>query len=150
MTDTRKIFVVHGHDIAVREAVCRFLERCGFEPVVLHEQANQGKTIIEKFETHADVSFAVVLLTPDDEMEANGVKFAKRARQNVILELGYFTGRLGRDRVCALKVGQLELPSDILGLVWTEFDPSGGWKQALAKELQAAGLEVDWNKVMNS
>jgi predicted nucleotide-binding protein len=143
-----KVFIVHGHEEAPREAVARFLERIGLDPIILHEQANQGKTVIEKFEAHADVGFAIVLLTPDDIGGPAGGQQQPRARQNVILELGYFIGRLSRARVCALKAGDLELPSDILGIVWTPFDP--GWKQALANELQAAGYDIDWNKVMRS
>src|SRR5690606_12147790 len=87
---SRKIFIVHGHDDGAREAVARFLERIGLEAVILHEQANQGRTIIEKVVAHSDVGFAVVLLTPDDEGCAKGGKPEPRARQNVLLELGYF------------------------------------------------------------
>jgi predicted nucleotide-binding protein len=144
---SKKIFFVHGHAGEPREAVARFLEQLGLEPIILHEQANQGRTIIEKFEVHADVGFAVVLLTPDDVGGPVGKDQQPRARQNVVLELGYFIGRLTRARVCALKAGDIELPSDILGIVWTPFD--AGWKQALATELKAAGYEIDWNKVMN-
>ena len=144
----RKVFIVHGHADEQREAVARFLERIGLEPIILHEQANQGRTVIEKFEAHADVGFAIVLLTPDDTGGTVGGDQQRRARQNVVLELGYFIGRLRRSRVCALKAGDLELPSDILGIVWTPFD--AGWKQALANELQAAGYEIDWNKVMRA
>ncbi len=144
----RKVFIVHGHAGEPREAVARFLDRIGLETIILHEQANQGRTLIEKFEAHADVGFAIVLLTPDDMGgPLNGTQ-QPRARQNVILELGYFIGRLRRARVCALKAGDLELPSDILGIVWTPFDAAGAWKIALAKELQAAGYDIDWNKVM--
>jgi len=114
-SDNRKVFVVHGHDDGPREAVARYLERIGFSVVILHEQANRGKTIIEKFEANADVGFAVVLLTPDDLGGPVNGEQKHRARQNVILELGYFIGRLGRERVCALKAGDIELPSDILG-----------------------------------
>jgi predicted nucleotide-binding protein len=146
--DIRRVFVVHGHDSGPREAVARHLERMGFEPVILHEQANLGKTVIEKFESYADVGFAVVLLTPDDVGGAKDGSQKPRARQNVILELGYFIGRLSRERVCALKTGDLELPSDILGIVWTDLDTAGAWKVNLAKELSAAGYEIDWNKVM--
>jgi predicted nucleotide-binding protein len=130
------------------EAVARFLEKLGFEPIILHEQANQGRTIIEKFEKHSDVGFAVVLLTPDDIGGAAEGSQKPLPRQNVILELGYFIGRLGRERVCALKTGDLELPSDILGVVWTAFDEAGGWKQGLAKENKAAAYKIDWNRVM--
>ncbi len=148
-SDNRKVFLVHGHDAGPRDAVARYLAGMNFEPIILHEQVNQGRTIIEKFEHHADVGFAIVLLTPDDEGNAKGEALARpRARQNVILELGYFIGRLGRERVAALKCGDLELPSDILGVVWTEFDAAGGWKVALGKELKAAGYEVDWNKAL--
>jgi predicted nucleotide-binding protein len=144
----RKVFVVHGHDDGAREAVARFLEQIGFEAIILHEQANQGRTIIEKVVAHGDVGFAVVLLTPDDEGCKKGEPSKPRARQNVVLELGYFIGRLGRDRVCALTRGNVEIPSDFAGVVYESFDAAGGWRQALGRELQAAGFDVDWNKVM--
>ncbi len=147
-TASKKIFIVHGHDEGARESVARFLEKIGFEPIILHEQANRGRTVIEKVEAHGDVGFAVVLLTPDDEGCVKGGNTEPRARQNVLLELGYFIGRLGRDHVCALKRGELEIPSDFAGVVWEPMDSSGGWKQALARELKAAGHTIDWNLVM--
>ena len=116
--------------------------------MILHEQSNQGRTIVEKFEDHSDVDFAVALLTPDDVGGPKGGAQQPRARQNVILELGYFIGKLGRKNVCAIKLGDLEIPSDIIGVVWTPFDPHGAWRTALAKELREAGHEIDWNKVM--
>lgn len=145
---SRKIFVVHGHDEAARESVARFIEKIGFDPIVLHEQANRGRTIIEKVEAHSDVGFAVVLLTPDDVGGTDATNLKPRARQNVLLELGYFVGRLGRDRVCALKRGEVEIPSDFGGVVWTTYDDRNGWRTELGKELQAAGFEIDWNKLM--
>ncbi len=147
---SRKIFIVHGHDDGARETVARFLERIGLEAVILHEQANQGRTIIEKVVANSDVGFAVVLLTPDDEGCVKGGTPEPRARQNVLLELGYFIGRLGRNKVCALKRGTLEIPSDFAGVVWETMDSNGGWKQALARELEAAGHSIDWNKVMRA
>jgi predicted nucleotide-binding protein len=144
----RKVFVVHGHDEGAREAIARFLERIGFEAIILHEQANQGRTVIEKVEVHGDVGFAVVLFTPDDEGAKKGEPLKSRARQNVVLELGYFIGRLGRERVCALKRGEVEIPSDFGGVVYAAFDDGGGWRQTLANELQAAGFEINWNQVV--
>ena len=146
---SRRVFVVHGHDDGAREAVARFLEKLGFDAIILHEQASKGRTVIEKVEEHGDVGFAVILLTPDDEGRAIGENTLRpRARQNVLLELGYFVGRLGRDRVCALKRGDLEVPSDFGGVVWVPFDNSNGWKMSLGKEFEAAGFAVDWNDVM--
>jgi len=147
---SRKIFIVHGRDDGARETVARFLERIGLEAVILHEQANQGRTIIEKVVANSDVGFAIVLLTPDDEGCVKGGTPEPRARQNVLLELGYFIGRLGREKVCALKRGSLEIPSDFAGVVWETMDSNGGWKQALARELEAAGHSIDWNKVMRA
>ncbi len=144
----RKVFIVHGRDDGPREAVARFLERLGFEPVILHEQANLSRTVIEKVEAHSDVGFAIVLLTPDDEGNLVGEQPRPRARQNVLLELGYFIGKLTRQRVCTLKVGDLEIPSDWRGVIDEPLDTGGGWKQTLARELDAAGYEIDWNKVM--
>lgn len=147
-TDSRRIFIVHGHDEGPREAVARFLERLGFEPVILHERPNQGRTVIEKVEAHGDVGFAVVLLTPDDVGGSRPEQLQRRPRQNVLLELGYFIGRLGRERVCALKRGEMELPTDFAGVVWEDFDNADGWKRKLGRELEATGFEIDWNKVM--
>jgi predicted nucleotide-binding protein len=147
---TTRVFVVHGHDEAIREGVARFLERLELEPVILHEQANEGMTVIEKLERHSDVRFAVVLLTPDDEGRSVAVDglLLPRARQNVVLELGYFTAKLGRKAVCALHRGSLELPSDYLGVVYVPIDEGGGWHLRLAKELKAAGFPVDMNKAL--
>lgn len=145
----RAAFIVHGHDEGAREAVARFLEQVHIRPIILHEQANRGRTIIEKFEAHGDVPFAVVLLTPDDVARGKTEEELRpRARQNVILELGYFIGKLGRARVCALKKGDVDQPSDILGVGYIELDDQGAWRQKLAQELDAAGLEINWNVVM--
>ncbi|MDN7820898.1 nucleotide-binding protein [Burkholderia vietnamiensis] len=147
---SRRVFVVHGHDGEAREMVARFLKAMDFDPVILHEQANQGGTVIEKFEANSDVGFAVVLLTPDDlGRSLKEAELKPRARQNVLLELGYFIGRLGRNKVCALKRGDVELPSDYVGVVWEKMDDGGGWKLALARELKAAGHEVDLNKAFS-
>lgn len=148
-TISSKVFIVHGHDGEARETVARFLANIHLEPIILHEQANRGRTVIEKVEANSDVGFAVVLLTPDDLGRAkNDTELEPRARQNVLLELGYFIAKLGRENVCALKRGEVLIPSDFAGVVWTEMDSAGAWKTALGKELQAAGHQINWNEVM--
>lgn len=145
------IFLVHGHDEGLKAQVQHLLERVtGAEVVVLHQQADAGRTIIEKFVAHAQQSmFAVIILTPDDEGRVVGAaNWRPRARQNVVLEHGYFIGRLGRSRVVALHTGNLELPSDLSGVIYKPLDPGGAWKFELAKELRAAGIEIDMNKVV--
>jgi predicted nucleotide-binding protein len=143
-----KVFIVHGHDEGARASVDGFIRKLGFKPIVLNEQSSRGMTVIEKIEAHGDVPFAVVLLTPDDEGCKKGGTPAPRARQNVILELGYFISRLGRNNVCALKRGNLELPSDFLGVVTEPFDDAGHWQRKLATELEDAGFMVDWKTAM--
>jgi predicted nucleotide-binding protein len=147
---SRKVFLVHGHDEAVKERVARFLEKLSLDVVILHEQPNRGRTIIEKFEDHSDVGYAVVLLTPDDICGpvTESPSSSKRARQNVVLELGYFFAKLGRERVCAVYVGEVELPSDIHGLLFVPYDREGAWKLKLAQEIKAAGIEVDLNSAI--
>lgn len=146
---SNRVFIVHGQEGEPKQAVARFLEGLDLEAVILEEQPNRGNTIIEKFETYSDVGFAVVLLTPDDVGRAKtDADLKPRARQNVILELGFFVGKLGRDRVCALKMDEVEVPSDISGVVYVAYDRAGGWKTKLGLELQEAGYEIDWNKVM--
>ena len=145
--NTKEVFVVHGRDGGAREKVARFLEKLGPKPVVLHEQPNQGRTIIEKFEDFAHVGFAVVLLTPDDigTLKDDAGNSKPRARQNVIFEFGYFIGKLGRENVCALVQGDLEIPSDYDGVLYTPLEDSGGWDKRLVQELKSAGYEIDAN-----
>jgi predicted nucleotide-binding protein len=123
------------------------------EPVILHEQPNKSRTIIEKFEYYSDVGFAIVLLTPDDmgySKTAGNDSAKPRARQNVVLELGFFLGRLTRSRVVALhpQDAAFEFPSDYDGILFVALDPAGAWKLELVKELQAAGIDVDANKLV--
>jgi predicted nucleotide-binding protein len=142
------VFIVHGREEASKQAVARFVEKVGLNAIILHEQSNRGRTVIEKFEHHADVQFAINILTPDDigrlvtETEENATL---RARQNVIFEMGYFIGRIGRDRVFPLKKGDLDIPSDYSGVVYTDFDEMGAWKMQLVRELKSAGFTVDAN-----
>jgi predicted nucleotide-binding protein len=147
---SNRVFIVHGKDEHLKETTARFLEKIGLKPIVLHEQSNKGKTIIEKFEDYSDVSFAVILMTPDDVGKINDDKenLRARARQNVILELGYFLGKLGRNHVAALVKGDIEIPSDYSGILFTGVDPNGMWKMALAKEIKASGIDIDLNKVL--
>jgi predicted nucleotide-binding protein len=144
---TNKIFIVHGHDEKLKAQVARFLEQLEFRPIILHEQPDQGQTIIEKFERHSDVSFAIVLLTPDDVGGAASSNLQKRARQNVIFEFGFFLGKLGRANVCGLYCDGVELPSDYSGVLYQKVDIEGAWKLKLLKELKASGFIVDANRL---
>jgi hypothetical protein len=145
---SKRVFIVHGHNDGAKEAAARLLEKLELEPVILHEQPNRGRTIIEKFEAHADVAFAIVLLTADDDGKAKGDSALRsRARQNVILELGFFLGRLGRTHVCALYEDGVEVPSDYSGVLFVKFDGTSSWMYSVAKEMRAAGLNVDLNKI---
>ena len=148
-----EVFIVHGHDEAAKHAIARFVAKFDIEPTILDEQVNRGQTIIDKFEEHAgEAGFAIVLLTPDDvgksKDETDDPK--PRARQNVILELGYFLCGLGRERVCVLYKEGVELPSDIHGILYMLMDNSDGWQLKLGQEMQAAGLPVDLNKLGKS
>jgi predicted nucleotide-binding protein with TIR-like domain len=143
------IFIVHGRDDGMKNTVARFIEKVGLKVVILHELPNQGRTVIEKFIGHSDVGFAVVLFSPDDrgglaDQDPSG--YNGRARQNVMLELGYFLGRIGRARVCVLYQEGVEIPSDYHGVLFIRFDPHGAWRQILAREIKAAGIELDLNR----
>ena len=144
------VFIVHGHDQAAKHTIAGFVRRLGLNPIILDEQANRGQTIIEKFEENAnEAGFAIVLLTPDDvgAPKDKQDELKPRARQNVVLELGYFMGKLGRERVCPLFKDDVEKPSDIDGVVYVPMDDSNGWQLKLGIEMQQAGLPVDLNKL---
>jgi predicted nucleotide-binding protein len=153
--ESKKVFVVHGHDDLAKKEVEVLLLKLGLEPVILHDQPNNGKTIIEKFEVNAEqCAYAVVLLTPDDiatsRKDMKSHQF--RARQNVIYELGFFSGKLGRNKVCALSkndpTGNIELPSDFLGVVYVSMDGNGSWRIQLAKEMRSAGLNINLESLL--
>lgn len=149
-SDNRKVFVVHGHDEALRIKVASVLRKLGLEPVILRDEPNKGRTIIEKFEENADVGFAVILLTADDRGydRRKPDEIADRARQNVILEMGYFIGRYGRDKIMAICESSVERPGDISGVVYTDATNEAQWSFELVKELNAVGYNVDANKLL--
>jgi predicted nucleotide-binding protein len=145
----QKVFVVHGHDEGARNAVVVLLNALGLRHIVLHDQPNAGRIIIQKFEDYTNVGYAVVLLTPDDfgGCQQTPQKVQPRARQNVTLEWGYFLGKLGSRRVCALHKEGVEIPSDYVGVLLLPMDSGGEWKYKLAQEMYNAGLHVNLSKV---
>jgi predicted nucleotide-binding protein len=147
---SKRVFVVHGRDEGAKEAVARFISKLGLEPIILHEQPNQGRTIIEKFEAHSAVEYAVVLFTPDDfgHPADDPTKGRPRARQNVILELGFFLGALGRGHLCVLYTGDVEIPSDYDGVLYVPLDDRGAWRLAVAREMKVAGVDLDLNNAL--
>ena len=141
------VFIVHGHDEEVKYAVASFIRRLDLTATILHEQPCIGTTFIEKFEKYANnVGFAIILLTPDDI--DNKVEHQSRARQNVIFELGYFIGKLGRERVFPLFKGKIDIPSDLAGIVYVSMDSTDNWKLKLAQGMKNAGLPIDMNKLL--
>lgn len=152
VSSSNKIFIVHGHNQGIKEAVARFIEKLDLEAVILHEKPSKGRTIIEKFSDYSDVHFAIVLLTADDiGKEKDSSEDSKpRARQNVIFELGYFIGKLSRSRVCALYEEGVEIPSDYQGVIFIRLDTQGRWRYDIVRELLAAGFNVDANKIFSA
>lgn len=145
MIDKKKVFIVHGHNELIRDSVELFLHRLGLEPIILANEANGGSTIIDKFTSNADVSFAIILYTACDEgrsKEENDLK--SRARQNVIFEHGYFYAKLGCRNVVALHEPRVEIPSDLSGVLYISL--ASDWKSELKKEMKAAGIEADWTR----
>jgi predicted nucleotide-binding protein len=145
---SKRILIVHGHDESMKIEIARFVEKLGYEAVILHEQASSGMTIIEKIEA-TDVGFAIVLYTPDDKgnekEKANAGELNYRARQNVVFEHGILISRLGRARVVPLVKGDVELPSDMSGIVYVD---DKNWKLDIAKEMKSAGYKVNLDKII--
>jgi predicted nucleotide-binding protein len=146
--ERNKVFIVHGRDELAKTEAARFIEKLKLTPIILHEQASGGKTIIEKIESFTNVGFAIVLYTPCD---VGGLKNQSnprpRARQNVVFEHGFLIGKLGRDRVCALVKENVETPNDINGVVYISLDARGAWRYEVAKELRQAGYPIDMNSI---
>jgi predicted nucleotide-binding protein len=146
-----RVFIVHGHDDAALQTTARFLEKLQLKTTILREEPNKGRTIIEKFIDYSNAGFAVVLLTADDRGGPKSAPYDEqkpRPRQNVLFELGFFVGKLGRMRVCALYQAGVEIPSDYQGVLFVQFDNAGAWKFAVAKEIKAAGIDIDLNNAV--
>lgn len=148
---SNKVFVVHGHDEISKTSLEIFLKEIGLDPVVLHRQADEGQTIIEKFEKHSDVGYAFILLTPDEcsylasqhDLPDDQRSIEYRARPNVIFEFGYFVGKLGRKRVCCLHKGKVALPSDVSGMIYKSYNASiEEAAYSIIKDLKAAGYQL--------
>ena len=146
-TANNKVFIVHGHDGELKEKVARRLEQQGIEAIILSEQVNRGKTIIEKLEAYSDVHVAIALFTKDDfgaaKEEKENEKY--RARQNVVFEAGYFMGCLGRENTIIIVEENVEIPGDLSGMVYRRGD---NWEFEMLKELNAAGMKIDMNKLL--
>ncbi len=140
-----EIFIIHGRDDKTRmQLELLILKRTGKSAIVLSDQPNRGATVIEKFESAFNpASFAIAIMSADDRGGlASTDETQLRARQNVLLELGYAMGKLGRSRTAVLYDPVVELPSDLGGIAYYEIDGSGKWESSLLGELQGAGFEV--------
>lgn len=152
-TDISKVFIVHGRNNEIKIEIARFIENLGLKAIILDEQSNNGKTIIEKIEQHTNVGYGIVIYTPCDKggkADQNINEYKLRARQNVLFEHGYLLAKLGRNRVSAVIKQGIEIPSDISGLVYIEHDNNNGWKLAIAKDLAIAGYSIDISLLLNN
>lgn len=143
--NSNSVFIVHGHDEALKYKVSNLLRKIGLDPIILHEQTNSCITIIEKIEKHgAEAGAAIILFTPDDTGKANKeTDYKNRARQNVVFEAGFFIGLLGRERTMIIKSDDsVELPGDLSGIVY-----SGTSELEIARELKHMGFNVDLNEI---
>lgn len=141
LANFEKIFIVHGHDEALKQQVARIIEQQGIEAIILNEKPNQGKTIIEKIESYSNVNAAICLFTPDDTCSDG----TKRPRQNVVFEAGYFMGKIGRENVICIANNEFEILSDLQGVVYVN---RNHWEIDILKELKAIGYKVDLNKLI--
>jgi predicted nucleotide-binding protein len=142
------IFIVHGRNEGIKAEVANFLRKLNLEPIILHEQANQGKTIIEKFEKYSNAVAAIALFTADDIGKyQRDNDYETRVRQNVIFETGYFIGKLGRENTIILHENGLKIPSDLDGYIYIPLDENKRWHLDLAKELMAIGFTIDINNL---
>ncbi len=142
---TKRVCVIHGQNDALKNAVVDYLEKLALDPVVLHKQQNNDRNIVEKIESLPEVDFAVVLLTADDFAQpgkpaARGGRM--QAKRNVLFELGYYVGRLGKSRVCSLYSGHSKPPLDHDGINCLTVSENQVWRRLLGLELSAAGFDI--------
>lgn len=149
LTPRNEVFIVHGRNEDIVQYVARFLQELDLKPIILHEQTNNGDTLIEKIEKWTNVGFAIVIYNPCDlgALSTESENLRGRARQNVVFEHGYLMAKLGRQNTCALVVGDVEKPTDISGIIYIEYDKEKSWRNKIGKELQSSGYSVDLNRL---
>ena len=149
----RRVFVVCGTDGEMKQAVTNALTKLRLVPVVMCEEPSQGRKIVERFQDYADVGLAVVLLSPDDSVYVKDeppTKRKLRPRQDVVFELGFLLGKLGKGNVLVFfrECSNFEIPTDFEGIKVTAFDDRDSWKLALIRELTNCGYNVDTDRIL--
>ena len=165
--DSRRVFVVHGRNETLRQAMFIFLRSIGLDPIEWTEAVKWTESGSPHVDEILNVAFdraqaIVVLMTPDDEAKLrlefqseNDPSYEKnltpQARPNVIFEAGMALGR-DPDRTVLVEIGQLRPFSDIVGRHAVRLDDSFEKRQDLAIRLRTAGCPVnldgtDWHKM---
>lgn len=140
--NNQTVFIIHGHDEVVKTEVKDLLTTAKVPNIILHQEMDKSRHVLTKFLDNASkAGYAVAILTPDD-LTAEGYY---RARQNVILEIGYFIGVLGIDRVRMLVKDNIDIPSDLSGILYEKYTEDHEWKDRLLKEIEASGIYVTWS-----
>jgi predicted nucleotide-binding protein len=145
--DGSTVFIIHGHDDHLKTEVQLLMYKAAVKSFVLHEVADKGRHTLDKLiEETKEAGYAIALLRPDDLADEG----KSRTRQNVILEIGYFLGRLGKARVRMIVKEEIDIPSDLHGVLYQRYDQAGAWKSKLVKEMQAVGIFVDMKAVLET
>jgi predicted nucleotide-binding protein len=147
---SNKIFLVYGQDNEMKTDIIQTLKKLDLDPIILSEKPNKTQTIIEKTSDYQHISFAVILVSPDEltyptEKDSDEAKY--RTTQTFIFKVGYFLGRLGSQNVVAIYRNNIdfEIPNQLTGIIWIEY--KNGWYFKLIKELKAANFDVNANKL---
>jgi len=149
----RRVFVVCGTDSEMKQTITNALTKLKIVPVVMCEEPSQGKKIVERFADYEDIGFAVILLSPDDSVyikDESPIKRKLRPRQDVVFELGFLLGKLGKSNVLVFfrECANFEIPTDFEGIKVTAFDDRESWKLALLRELTNCGYSVDAERIL--
>jgi predicted nucleotide-binding protein len=141
---SKRVFIVHGHDPHSRDQLAEILRKLQFDPIILADEPSRSLTIIEKLERNTtNIGFSFIIYTPDDVGRSKAGLDMARARQNVIFEHGLLIGLLGRERTCALLLGEVEEPSDIRGMLYERVTDIRSDSLKVARVLKDAGYSVD-------
>jgi predicted nucleotide-binding protein len=140
----------------MKQKLTKALGKLLLVPVVLCEEPGHGRKIVERFTAdYNDIGLAVVLLSPDDYVYAKNEQPSKRKlkpRQDVVFELGYLLGKLGKEKVLVLyresEKGEFEVNTDFEGVTSAPFDSLDSWKLALLHGLLGNGYAVEGDRIL--
>ena len=148
--ENKNVFIVYGRDENLLNEVKLLVTQLGLKPILISNEPDKGRSIFGKIKDSVNkCCYSIVLWTPDDvgSLATETEKIQFRARENVLIELGYVVAKLGEENVTIIKKGNPNIPTDIQGLALILREESE-WKNHLYKNLKEVFKDISSDDIL--